>query len=91
MNRVEFNALKTGDQIIYNEKPEVVWIVDHPVGSQTAKAWKQVGTFSEITPAGGGACEGESCLIASTVTPNGRGSKRLSQLFSDPTYWTKVE
>lgn len=92
MELSEFQALERGDKIVYDGKPDEIWEVDHPTSTSTKKEFmSKLENMSEPCPGGGGNCPKDNrCIIASLATPIGRGSKRHSQVFSDPAPWTKV-
>lgn len=91
MNIQEWKGLVKGDQIVYDGKPDEIWIVDHPSNVSTKKSWRSHGDYSTPDPCGGGECpEAGICVRASIIRPRGRGMARLFETFSDPEPWTKL-
>lgn len=89
MLKSEFALLDRGDQIIFNDKPQIIWVVDHPVKAHIKRAWMKIDDHYEQASAGGGDCDG-ACITISTLKANGRHNKRHTQVVSDYDVWTKV-
>lgn len=92
MNLESAKQLKRGDKLVYNQKKHQVWTVDHPMDVSKAKSWISQGKIAVPAVAGGGNCVlDKGCITVSTSTPNGRGSKRVSEMISDFSKWEKAE
>lgn len=94
----DFINLKSGDQVVYDGKPDIIWTVDHPASCSKKKEWMNSLPIDDSTyemkeecPGGGGECPKDGrCVRMSTILNNGRGTPRLFQTFFDPTPWTKI-